>query len=371
MPFFSSEAYATRRQAVSEALAGTYSAGLIVGTGPEFTYLTGSAMGSHERLTALVFRPDGAVLAVAPLTDIDTLRAEAELAGVELAGWRDGESPYALVAEFLGADTAYTPVDIAPGLTADHIFALQGYLSKTRLVAPEIGACFTSKDAVEIAELTKAGAAIDRVHAQVPALLTPGRTEAEIAAEIADLILAEHARAEFIIVGSGPNGANPHHDYSDRVLEAGDIVVVDIGGPLESGYNSDCTRTYVAGGDPSQADPEALEAYAVLKRAQAAAVAAARPGITAGELDAVARDILAEAGYGEYFTHRLGHGIGLAVHEAPFIIGGRDVVLREGMAFSIEPGIYIPGRFGMRIEDIVVLTAEGAIALNTQPKDLR
>ena len=390
MPFFDDAAYTARRDAVSAALAPAHSAGLVVGTGPEFAYLTGSAMRSHERLTALVFAPGGGVLAVAPMTDVDTLRAEGALDGVELVGWRDGQDPYALVTEFLagaaGGGTAPSvegasaaegeaAVDIAPGLTADHTFALQDRLGAaglaTRLIDPEIGACFSAKDPAEIAELTKAGAAIDRVHARVPELLAPGCTEREVAADLAELIHAEHQRADFIIVGSGPNGANPHHDYSDRVLETGDIVVVDIGGPLDSGYNSDCTRTYVVGGDPHAVDPDALAAYEVLHRAQLAAVEAARPGMTAGELDAVARDIITEAGYGEYFTHRLGHGIGLAVHEAPFIIGGSEVVLREGMAFSIEPGIYIPGRFGMRIEDIVVLTADGARPLNAQPKDLR
>ena len=140
-------------------------------------------------------------------------------------------------------------------------------------------------------------------------------------------------------------------------------MVVDLGGALPSGYQSDCTRTHVVG-ETAKAPKDFLEAYAVLERAFDAACAAAKPGITAGELDAAAREVIADAGYGEYFTHRLGHGIGLSGHEQPFIIAGSDVVLREGMAFSIEPGIYVPGKWGMRIEDIVRMTANGIETLN-------
>jgi len=223
------------------------------------------------------------------------------------------------------------------------------------------------KDDAEIAALRRAGAAIDRVHARVPEFLAPGRTEAEVAADIAEAIVAEgHTEPAFIIVGSGPHGADPHHEYSDRVLQAGDIVVVDIGGPVEPGYNSDCTRTYSLG----EPDPEVARRYAVLQQAQRTAVAAVRPGVTAAEVDAAARDVLAAAGLAEYFVHRTGHGIGLSVHEEPYIVAGNDLPLEPGMAFSVEPGIYFPGEWGARIEDIVVVTADGALPVNERPHEL-
>jgi Xaa-Pro aminopeptidase len=195
----------------------------------------------------------------------------------------------------------------------------------------------------------------------------PGRTEADVADDIAKAIVAEgHSSVAFTIVGSGPHGADPHHECSDRVLLAGDIVVVDIGGPYDPGYNSDCTRTYSLG-EPSA---EIAEQYAVLQRAQAAAVAAVRPGVTAEQVDAAARDVLADAGLAEYFVHRTGHGIGLSVHEEPYIVAGNDLPLTEGMAFSVEPGVYFPGKWGARIEDIVIVTADGALAVNTGPHEL-
>ena len=224
------------------------------------------------------------------------------------------------------------------------------------------------KDAAEIASLRDAGAAIDRVHARVHEWLRPGRTEAEVGADIAAAIVEEgHVRADFVIVGSGPNGASPHHDVSDRVIEQGDVVVVDIGGPLPAGYNSDSTRTYAVG-EPRDAD--VAETYAVLQRAQAAAVAAVKPGVTAEAVDAAARDVIAEAGFGEYFIHRTGHGIGLDVHEEPYIIAGNTLPLEPGMAFSVEPGIYQPGRWGARIEDIVIVTENGVESVNNQPHEL-
>ena len=223
------------------------------------------------------------------------------------------------------------------------------------------------KDLAEIEALRTAGAAIDRVHARVPEFLVPGRTEADVAADITEAIVVEgHSEAAFVIVGSGPNGADPHHECSDRVLQAGDIVVVDIGGPVEPGYNSDSTRTYSLG-EPSG---EIAERYAVLQQAQAAGVAAVRPGVTAEQVDAAARDVVAAAGLAEYFVHRTGHGIGLSVHEEPYIVAGNDLPLAEGMAFSVEPGIYFPGHWGARIEDIVIVTADGALAVNTRPHEL-
>jgi Xaa-Pro aminopeptidase len=222
------------------------------------------------------------------------------------------------------------------------------------------------KSAAEVAALCEAGAAIDRVHQIVPKLLKPGRTEREVGKDIAEAIIAEgHAVVDFVIVASGPNGASPHHEVSDRVLKPGDPVVVDIGGTMPSGYCSDETRTYSVGVPP--ADFRAY--YEVLREAQQAACEAVRPGVTAESVDAAARDVIAEAGYGEYFIHRTGHGIGLETHEDPYIVAGNTEVLEPGMAFSIEPGIY-PGAHGARIEDIVVCTETGFERMNLVDRTL-
>lgn len=366
MAFFDDTVYQSRRERVAEAVAAAGRGGLVLGTGPEFEYLTGSPAHSHERLTALVFAADGAAAVIAPATDVGVLRAWASLGSTSLSTWRDGEDPYRLVAQHLGTPG---PAQVGGGLAAAHVFRLRDAVGEVGPVSEEVLECFMAKDPAEIAELARAAAAIDRVHAKVPELLVPGATEAAVAAELEKLILAEHRSVDFVIVGSGENGANPHHSFSDRVLTAGDPVVVDLGGTLDSGYHSDCTRTHVVGGADAAAG-DFRECYEAVRRAHLAALEAARPGMAAGELDAVARGVIEAAGLGEHFTHRLGHGIGLAGHEAPFIIGGSGVTLRENMAFSIEPGVYLPDQWGVRIEDIVVLSADGARPLNRQPREL-
>ncbi|MDK8876241.1 M24 family metallopeptidase [Corynebacterium striatum] len=375
--------YADRLQRAQEVSAEKGIDLLILGTGADFAYLTGSWVSSHERLTALVLGPTGKPFIVAPSTDIETLSSSpvAQL-GLELRGWSDGENPYELACEPLRATASSSTPTVALGasLTADHVLRIQGLLAESAqsgaqpqyvLATYSLAELFTRKDAAELEELTKAGAAIDAVHAAVPGLLRAGRTEADVAADLRDLILRQHVEVDFIIVGSGPNGANPHYDYGDRVLSKGDPVVVDIGGTLPSGYHSDTTRTYVVGGDLSAAPQDFQDAYAVLERAQAAGRAAAKPGATAQEVDRATREVIEEAGFGEYFTHRTGHGIGLSTHEEPFIMAGNELVLEEGMAFSIEPGIYVPGKWGMRLEDIVYTTADGYESVNQAPREVR
>ncbi|MGH3554677.1 MAG: M24 family metallopeptidase, partial [Mycobacterium sp.] len=261
------------------------------------------------------------------------------------------------------AATAVT--DAMPAL---HLLPLAAVLGVTPVLATGVlRELRMVKDASEIDALRKAGSAIDRVHARVPEFLVPGRTEADVAADIAEVILAEgHSEVAFVIVGSGPHGADPHHECSDRELRVGDVVVVDIGGAYQPGYHSDSTRTYSIG-EPTA---EVAQRYSVLQRAQRAAVDAVRPGVTAEQVDAAARTVLTDAGFGEYFVHRTGHGIGLSVHEEPYIVAGNDLPLAAGMAFSVEPGIYFPGRWGARIEDIVVVTKDGAIAVNNRPHEL-
>jgi Xaa-Pro aminopeptidase len=364
---FSSEVYAHRLSAAANGARAAGLAGLIITPGYDLRYLTGSRAQTFERLTALVIASSGEFTVVLPRMELAALResAVADL-GLVVRDWVDGENPYRLVAQALGgAPAAVAVTDSMPAL---HLLPLAESLGVVPVLATGVLAALRMvKDAHEIEALSTAGAAIDRVHAEVPQFLRPGRTEAEIAADITNAIVAEgHSEAAFVIVGSGPNGADPHHECSDRELRPGDIVVVDIGGPVEPGYNSDCTRTYSLG-EPA---PDVAGQYAVLQRAQAAAVAAVRPGVSAESIYAAARDVLAEAGLAEYFVHRTGHGIGLSVHEEPYIVAGNGQPLAEGMAFSVEPGIYLPGRWGARIEDIVIVTADGALPVNTRPHDL-
>src|SRR5689334_8986642 len=368
---FESDVYAQRLRVAAAGAANAGLAGLVITPGYDLRYLVGSRAQTFERLTALVLPADGsAPTVVVPRLELAALResAVAEL-GATVLDWVDGQNPYELVARALrGSGADPVTVAVTDSMTALHLLPLAEVLGAVPVLATDVLRKLRMiKDASEADALRKAGAAIDRVHARVPEFLKPGRTEADVAADIAEAIVAEgHSEVAFIIVGSGPHGADPHHECSDRELRAGDIVVVDIGGPYEPGYNSDSTRTYSIG----EPDPEVARRYAVLQRAQQAAVDAVRPGVTAEQVDAAARDVLADEGLAEAFVHRTGHGIGLSVHEEPYIVAGNDLPLEPGMAFSVEPGIYLAGRVGARIEDIVVCTDDGVRTLNERPRDL-
>ncbi|WP_136042573.1 MULTISPECIES: M24 family metallopeptidase [unclassified Microbacterium] len=363
---FPASVYAARLARAASLAAESGLDAIIVGPGPDLQYLLGVEGDTIERLTALVIGPDIAPTVVVPRMELAKVRTTAvgEL-GLTVADWVDGEDPYALVTAAAGS---VTRVGVSDALPALHVVPIGERLGvRLELATPVLREGRMIKDAEEIAELRRAGDAIDAVHRRVHEWLRAGRTERAVATDIAEAIVAEgHRTVEFVIVGSGPNGADPHHEVSDRVIEEGDVVVVDIGGAVPSGYNSDSTRTYVVGNP----DPEAAERIEVLARAQQAAVDAVRPGATAAEVDAAARTVLADAGLGEAFLHRTGHGIGVSVHEEPYIAPGNDLVLREGMAFSIEPGIYFAGEWGARIEDIVIVTADGGERLNVAPHEL-
>ena len=364
---FDSTVYGQRLRVAAAATADAGLAGLVITPGYDLRYLVGSRAETFERLTALVIPVSGEPTVVVPRMELASLKESAVVElGLPVRDWVDGDDPYQLVLEALGGAPVATAVtDAMPAL---HLLPLADKLETVPVLATDVLRTLRMiKDPSEIDALRKAGAAIDRVHARVPEFLVPGRTEADVAADIGEAIVAEgHSAAAFIIVGSGPHGADPHHEVSDRQLQAGDIVVVDIGGPYEPGYNSDSTRTYSLG----EPKPEVAEQYSVLQRAQQAAVDAVRPGVTAEQIDAAARDVLAEAGLADYFVHRTGHGIGLSVHEEPYIVAGNDLPVQPGMAFSVEPGIYFPGQWGARIEDIVIVTADGAEPVNTRPHDL-
>jgi Xaa-Pro aminopeptidase len=362
--------YPADRLGLAAAAAARAGVGaLLLTPGPDLRYLTGYEAIPTERLTCLAVPADGPAFLVAPRLELRSVQASpAGGLGVDIVGWDETDDPYRLVADRLGRAGAPESVGLADQMWAMMVLRFRDALPGARqgLASAALRGLRVRKTPAEVAALREAGAAIDRVHRRVPEWLAPGRTEREIAADIAGAIVAEgHARADFVIVGSGPNAARPHHEPTDRVLAAGDAVVVDIGGTMPSGYCSDCTRTYVVGPPP----PEFAAYYQVLKEAQEAACAAVRPGTSAEAVDAAAREPITAAGYGEYFVHRTGHGIGLETHEDPYIVSGNTEALVPGMAFSVEPGIY-PGPHGARIEDIVVCTPDGYERLNNITREL-
>ena len=308
----------------------------------------------------------GNPLVVLPRLEEAAAASPLAAAQVQLLTWDEGDDPYALVASRLPRRGAVAVNDRMWAAQAFSLHEAMPGLSQ-RASGAILKELRVRKDEEEVVALRAAGAAIDSVHARIPTWLRAGRTEAAVGADIRVAMLkVGHASADLVIVGSGPNSASPHHELSDRVIESGDAVVVDIGGTMPSGYWSDCTRTYVLG-EPSK---DFVALYSVLRVAQEAACEAVRAGATAQSIDAAAREIIAEAGYGTHFTHRTGHGIGLQAHEEPYISADNREQLAAGMAFSIEPGIYIPGRYGARIEDIVVCTDRGREPLNLRPHDL-
>ena len=340
---------------------------VIVTPGTDMTYLCGYVALPLERLTALIISPGESPKMVVPLLEQPAaVAAGVEDLGIVVAAWEETEDPYGLVADLLPGARR---IAVNDAMLARAAFGLRDAMPQVsfELAGPVIGELRMRKTAAEVAALQEAGAAIDWVHAQVADLLRPGVTEREVAARIADLILESgHATVDFVIVASGPNGASPHHEVSDRVLEVGDPVVVDIGGTMPSGYCSDSTRTYSLGEPPA----DFRQAFDVLVTAQEAAVAHVRPGVTCESVDAAARDVLSAAGLGDAFIHRTGHGIGLETHEEPYIVSGNVLALEPGFAFSVEPGFYLAGRFGARIEDIVVCDSEGVINCNNRPREL-
>jgi Xaa-Pro aminopeptidase len=371
MPVNSEDLFPAERLAIAQnATSASGLDALLVGPGADLRYLTGYNAPALERLTCLVLPREGEVTLVVPTLERPAAEASpAARIGIRFIDYPDGTDPYPLVRDAL-RHLRVDAVGLSNRMWAEQVLALRHALPAVtqRLAGEVIAQLRITKSTAEITALRRAGRAIDAVHRQVGDFLRPGRSEAEIGVDIARAIRdAGHATADFVIVGSGPNGASPHHSVSERVIAPNDIVVVDIGGTMPDGYCSDCTRTYVVGDD---VPAEFLDGYKVLQTAQQRATAAVRPGVSGEAVDAVARDLLTQAGYGPLFLHRTGHGIGLDGHEDPYIVTGNTAPLSAGMTFSIEPGIYWSGRFGARIEDIVVCTDDGAERLNTLPTDL-
>lgn len=342
---------------------------LLIGPGADLRWAVGYAAHASERLTMLVVPAHGEVILVVPELEAPLAVTAGVDEHAEIRTWDEVADPVAMVVDALGGrpDNPGATIAVDDRLWSQFTLTLQAQLPDVtfQLASAVTGPLRLVKDRNEVAALHAAGAAIDAVHAEVAGLLVPGRTEAEVAGDIDRLIRQTHDETSFIIVASGPNGASPHHTSADRQLQRGDAVVVDIGGTLE-GYGSDSTRNYVLG----HVSPRYQQLHDVLQEAQAAATAAARPGVTAAAIDAAARDVITAGGHGDHFIHRTGHGIGLDGHEPPWIVAGNEQVMEPGMAFSIEPGIYVPDHFGARIEDIVVLDDDGAASVNHRPREI-
>jgi len=338
---------------------------LLLSVGHDLPYLTGYEAMPLERLTMLVVPRDGEAVMVIPRLEAPRV---VEQPGVfTLRPWDETEDPTAIVAELAaGARVAAVGDQMWARFLVELLPRLPGVTY--RRAVDIVGPLRMIKDDAEIAALRAAAAAADRVAAQLQRGEIPlvGRTEAQVSADISARLIAEgHDKVNFAIVAAGENAASPHHHAGDRVIRRDEIVLCDFGGTMQ-GYCSDITRCVVTGEIPA----DIAEAYAVLHEAQAAAVAAATVGTPCEDVDRAARDVITAAGFGEYFIHRTGHGIGMEEHEDPYIVAGNTRPLEPGHAFSIEPGIYVPGRWGMRLEDIVVATAAGPDALNTADHDL-
>ena len=349
-------------------------AAMVVTPGADLRFLADYDAKALERLTALVIPANGGAVLIAPqLEEGEARESGFGHAGGRVVTWTETDDPFSIVATIVQ--------EAGPGALAvdDHMWAQR--VLRLREVLPErvqvlagpiISEIRQRKTSAEIEQLQHAASAIESVHARVPDLIKVGMTEAEAGRLIAEAIIeAGHVTVDFVIVASGPNGANPHHAVSDRVIESGDPIVVDIGGTMPSGYRSDCTRTYVMG----EASEDFLQAYAILQSAQESAVGFVRPGRTCEAIDAHARDLMTTyllegVPLSQYFIHRIGHGIGLESHEEPYLVAGNTNPVESGMTFSIEPGFYVPERFGARIEDIVVCTPDGVRNLNLSSHDL-
>lgn len=339
---------------------------LLLSVGADLPYLTGYEAMPLERLTMLVLPRDGEATLVVPRLEAPRVQERPDV--FTLATWEENDDPVALVAALAGpARTAA----IGDRTWARFLVDLTASLPTTsfRKASEVLGPLRAVKDEAEVAVLRQAALAADRVAAQLQGgdIALVGRREADVSAELGRRLLAEgHGAVNFAIVAAGANAASPHHEPGDRVIRAGEVVLCDFGGsyPGADGvrYCSDVTRCVWTGG--AEPPAELRDLYGVLAEAQREAVAAATVGTPCEDVDAVARRVIAEGGYGEHFVHRTGHGIGVEAHEDPYLVGGNCEALVPGHAFSVEPGIYVPGRWGARIEDIVVAAAPGPDALN-------
>ncbi|MEU7969619.1 aminopeptidase P family protein [Streptomyces sp. NPDC049097] len=362
---FTAEDYAARMRRAAEAADAAGLAGLLIAPGPDLVWLTGYRPVETERLTLLVLRAGHDPVLVVPTLEAPDAAEAAGAPALTLRDWTDGKDPYDAAAGLLGARGRYGISDNAWAL---HLLGLRerlpdvGHVALTRAL-PMLRAV---KDAAELDRLAAAGTAADAAYEEILKVTFGGRREREVAADLAVLLRRfGHTQVDFTIVASGPNGANPHHEAGERVIQRGDMVVLDFGG-LKHGYGSDTSRT-VHVGEPTD---EEREVHDLVRAAQEAGFRAVGPGAACQDVDRAARAVIDDAGYGAYFIHRTGHGIGVTTHEPPYMIEREEQPLVPGMCFSVEPGVYLPGRFGVRIEDIVAVTEDGGRRLNETSREM-
>jgi Xaa-Pro dipeptidase len=355
--------YFERQQRLTKRLQDS-GVGAVIATSPATQYyFTGVWFHSGERVSALIIQPNHEPVWVVH----EMFSKEVEPACVEKRFWKDGMNAYQLIAELLSPKAT---VAVDGEWHARHLL----YLLQERPDAPTpiladdfIGYLRARKDEVETKYLERASQMADEVVERIRQHLTVGNSERDVVAALKRYWqeVGSDGMSFAPIVASGPNGAAPHHEPDDSPIQSGTTVVVDTGG-LYRHYCSDITRTFVVG-EPTE---EIRKVYETVLRAQCVGIDTAKPGVTLGEVDDAVRQVIVDAGYGEYFTHRTGHGVGLDVHESPYVVSGNDMKLEVGMVMSIEPGIYLPGKFGVRIEDLVIIEENGARSLNLAPKQL-
>jgi Xaa-Pro aminopeptidase len=367
MPEFTTDDFDRRMERATAQASAAGLTGLLVTPGPDLLYFTGyQPIAITERITLLALQASHDPAMIVPILERPDAESAPGAGALEIADWTDGTDPYAATAKLLDPRGGYAISDSA---WAMHVLALQqalpesSYASMTSTL-PMLRAI---KDDDELERLAAAGAAADASFEQIASGRFAGRRESEVAADLAGFLRdSGHSEVDFTVVGSGPNGANPHHEFGERKIEEGDMVVLDFGG-IKDGYGSDTTRT-VHVGEPTDEEPGV---YETVRRAQETAFEAVRPGVACQDIDRAARQVITDAGYGEYFIHRTGHGIGLTTHEPPYMVEGETHELQPGMCFSIEPGIYLPDRFGVRIEDIVTVVENSGRRFNNTSHELR
>ncbi|GAB3102203.1 M24 family metallopeptidase [Isoptericola nanjingensis] len=376
---FAPAVYADRRRRAAAQAAAAGLAGVLVTPGPDLRYFLGyTPAADTERLTLLAIPASddggGDAVAVVPKLEAHDLEVGA-VGGIEAVTWSDGEDEHEVAGRLLRPDGRYAISDAAWAL---HVLGLQRALpaSSYAAVTNALPMLRAAKSPEEVARLAAAGAGADAVFAEIVTRRFAGRAEREVSDDLDALLRSHgHEQVDFTLVCAGENGADPHHEAGDRVIREGDMVVMDFGG-LADGYGSDTTRTVHVGAPTAREQ----EVHDVVRAAQQAGVDAVRPGATCQDVDRASRTVIADAGFGEFFVHRTGHGIGLTTHEPPYMVEGESTPIEAGMCFSVEPGIYLPGEFGVRIEDIVVAFPAGApgladtpdagVRLNTSPHEV-
>ena len=356
----------SRWAAISARLVKDGADALVLSTGFDLVYLSTYEARASERLTAFVGRPGSNELPRMIVPKIEMPEVP-KTSAFDVSGWTDDQDPIAMIVELIGDARR---VLVSDEMWAHYLLRLKAAMPDTEFVSlsDSLGGLRSVKSDSEMQALQTVGGLANSVAAQIQRgdVALVGRTELEIQADVTGRMLAAgHEQVEFCIVASGPNSASPHHIPSERVVQPNEIVLFDFGGKHE-GYCSDITRCVFTGPIPD----DVAATYAILKKAQQAAVDAARPGATLGDVDAAARSVIADAGFGDNFIHRTGHGIGTEVHEQPYVKAGNDEIVAVGHAFSIEPGIYLDGKWGIRLEDIVVILDDGALRCSTTDHDL-